>query len=464
MPRKMGRNDPCHCGSGRKYKHCHGRPAKRSPEDDPEKGVAVALGWLEQRHRKALKAELQSLTLEAFWPAEDPDPAEVPGEYWEMIGVNVQEWLLASGELTVKGKRVPVHQLILGPGGPRLGPRQQDYLRQLATRPLRLYEVTESRPGDGLTLVDVIDDDAEPVRVQERTASEVLKAGDLLGTRVMEVGDHFELSGALYPFTDLHARSLRAILSDFLRDMRDENLPEDEFAFEFGHLIVEHWFEQMTLPPTMPQFMDASTGEPLMLTTDYFRILDREALVEKLTACAELEQEDESHWAWIEEGSDGQLRARVSLSIEPPSSDHIELFYRTARLADEGCAWFENLAGDSVEHLQREETDPLDLMDDDDDDMSPVGLIDDLPDISPEQMTRIVQDAMNSAYTSWADEPLPALDERTPREAIATSRGLERVKGLLRSYEEADVELAEEQGRAPVSFQFLWDELGIERN
>jgi uncharacterized protein YecA (UPF0149 family) len=22
---KIGRNDPCHCGSGKKFKHCHGR-------------------------------------------------------------------------------------------------------------------------------------------------------------------------------------------------------------------------------------------------------------------------------------------------------------------------------------------------------------------------------------------------------------------------------------------------------
>ena len=22
---KIGRNDPCHCGSGKKYKHCHGK-------------------------------------------------------------------------------------------------------------------------------------------------------------------------------------------------------------------------------------------------------------------------------------------------------------------------------------------------------------------------------------------------------------------------------------------------------
>lgn len=24
MPKKIGRNDPCPCGSGKKYKHCHG--------------------------------------------------------------------------------------------------------------------------------------------------------------------------------------------------------------------------------------------------------------------------------------------------------------------------------------------------------------------------------------------------------------------------------------------------------
>jgi thiol-disulfide isomerase/thioredoxin len=24
-PKRLGRNDPCHCGSGRKFKHCHGK-------------------------------------------------------------------------------------------------------------------------------------------------------------------------------------------------------------------------------------------------------------------------------------------------------------------------------------------------------------------------------------------------------------------------------------------------------
>jgi hypothetical protein len=27
---KLGRNDPCHCGSGKKYKKCHGAAAARA--------------------------------------------------------------------------------------------------------------------------------------------------------------------------------------------------------------------------------------------------------------------------------------------------------------------------------------------------------------------------------------------------------------------------------------------------
>ena len=30
--KKVGRNDPCPCGSGKKYKHCHGRLGGRSDQ------------------------------------------------------------------------------------------------------------------------------------------------------------------------------------------------------------------------------------------------------------------------------------------------------------------------------------------------------------------------------------------------------------------------------------------------
>ena len=464
MSPKIGRNDPCHCGSGRKFKHCHGRPMQQAPSDDPSKGVELALNWLEQRYRKPFRAEVQTLLFDEFWPLENPDPAEVPEEYWGMININLREWLLASGELTVKGERVPVQALLLGPGGPRLGPRQKDYLKQLAARPLRLYEVTESRPGEGLTLVDIIDEDAEPISVQERAGSQSLRAGELLGARVVEMGAYSKLSGALYPFTRQHSGPLYSMLSEFLDDMREDGATEEECARELAFLIVEQWLAQMALPPPLPEIVDASTGEPLVPTTDHFRILDHEALVGQLAACAELEQDNDAHWLWIEEDGDGQHRVRLSLSIESPTSDCIELFCRTRKLADEGRAWFEALAGDSIKHLRREETDPQDAMEAGIDDRPPSHSAGGPPDISPEEVTRILQESVKSIYADWADKPLPALGDRTPRDAMATSGGLERVKGLLRSYDQSEEQLAREQGRNPVSFQFLWDELGISRD
>lgn len=155
----------------------------------------------------------------------------------------------------------------------------------------------------------------------------------LMGTRVLAVDDHFELSGALHPFSPLHAGELSAALPEFLDNLREQDFNEGEATLELGYFIVERWFEQMTLPAPMPEFVDASTGEPVMLTTDHFRIVDRRMLVEKLDESAELEQQDESHWAWVEECSDGQQRARLTLTIEPPSSDRIQLFCRTKRLA-----------------------------------------------------------------------------------------------------------------------------------
>jgi preprotein translocase subunit SecA len=38
VEKKVGRNDPCPCGSGKKYKHCHGR-VSTGPPQQPQKGA-----------------------------------------------------------------------------------------------------------------------------------------------------------------------------------------------------------------------------------------------------------------------------------------------------------------------------------------------------------------------------------------------------------------------------------------
>jgi SEC-C motif len=63
---KVGRNDPCPCGSGKKHKHCClGREERGS--QSRAVGVALAIDWLGQRHRKALTRALDVGLNRARW-------------------------------------------------------------------------------------------------------------------------------------------------------------------------------------------------------------------------------------------------------------------------------------------------------------------------------------------------------------------------------------------------------------
>ncbi|MDO9011698.1 MAG: hypothetical protein Q7U78_07825 [Gallionella sp.] len=59
------------------------------------------------------------------------------------------------------------------------------------------------------------------------------------------------------------------------------------------------------------------------------------------------------------------------------------------------------------------------------------------------------------------DESIPALDGTSPKQVMATAAGMERVKGLIRSYEAGELKQAEEQQRRVISYGFLWDAVGL---
>ena len=81
--------------------------------------------------------------------------------------------------------------------------------------------------------------------------------------------------------------------------------------------------------------------------------------------------------------------------------------------------------------------------------------------LSSESVGEIVIQGIQEMYVDWADEPLPYLNDKTPREVIQTPKGLEQVKYLLHAYEHSDPEQANAQHRDPVLFAFLWQSLGI---
>ncbi len=460
MTAKIGRNDPCPCGSGAKYKHCHGRPASISSaaaDNDSHAGaVERALAWLTQRHHKALQAAFDDLLLEQLWPEDGPEPANVDEDAWRMLMVNLGEWLLAEGDIEVKGQWREINEYLLGREGPALSPAQQRWIAQLGERPLRLHTVTEVHAGEGLTLVDALDTDAPPLRVQERSGSESARPGMLLGCRVMTVGDHLELSGAIYPFSAL---AEPGTLAAARVELEAEHHPEDR-AYMLGLTIAGAWVHQMVGPHPIPAMVDASSGEPLLLITDHYQVIDAQALTHALAECADVTANSAGGWHREQEGEDGFTRALAAIN-QGKQPGRIEVFYRTQMLADEGRGWFDSVAGDAVRHLTREISDPRGALSNRGRDDKPAAAVP--VDLPPEVIAEAIEKVMLRSYANWADEPIPALGGKTPRQAIESPSGLERVKGLLRSYEDGEAEVARGQGRRSISYQFLWDGLGISR-
>ncbi len=147
----VGRNEPCPCGSGRKYKACHlGKPVGSNV--DPASALLHKVSWwLAQPDNQHRAAELVRL-------AQDEHAGDPPEDLVDQPLVN-DILLFDQGQLArfldVRGPLLPEQEAALG----RVW---------LASR-RSLYEVQAVRPGAGVTLRD---------RLQRRWVVDLLRAAD----------------------------------------------------------------------------------------------------------------------------------------------------------------------------------------------------------------------------------------------------------------------------------------------
>ncbi len=213
--KKTGRNDPCPCGSGTKYKQCCLRQAKPPAVSGHADALPKAMDWLASRHKDAVQDAIDDyffggLDDEAFDRIED-----LPDEMYGVVMLNAMEWLLADGVIEYQGEDREASGLLLGPGGPALTADERRWLESLVGQPLRLYEVLETSPGEGMLLKDVLAPSRPAVYVQEKSGSCYLDPYDLVAVRVVPFDGLHQASGAAYP-------SPRAASWDLIEELRHE--------------------------------------------------------------------------------------------------------------------------------------------------------------------------------------------------------------------------------------------------
>jgi hypothetical protein len=284
----------------------------------------------------------------------------------------------------------------------------------------------------------------------------------VFGARVVPVRDHWEISGAFYSFGE----SGRGIVKEVRQTLATLEATGGATAHSqrlISRGIIATWLTALTIPRLPPILVDRASQEPLMLVTDHYEVLDWSLLARRLGAEPDVDGDRKNGWTRFVAIDDETRRSLLAINIGR-KKNRLECFAQTLRLADGGRAWLERVAGDSIRFLARDMVDPASVIANRGEpkrkrrraERSSASL-------APADLSRFHQDFAERHYHHWADEPIPALGDRTPREAAETEMGRESVVNLLKQYETAEFRRARKEQREPVDFAFLWEQVGLDR-
>ncbi len=160
MTGKLGRNDPCHCGSGKKYKQCHQRLDEEREKAERE---LKTIGQWVSFHTSRLIAQV-------------PEAARPTGD---------DALLNELAVFDLPGGDADVH--ISGTAQPDDSAEVHALARALASSHLSLHECTECKRGRGVRLTDRLTGATQMVWDPELGAS--VDPMEVLLCRVIKVGD-----------------------------------------------------------------------------------------------------------------------------------------------------------------------------------------------------------------------------------------------------------------------------------
>jgi hypothetical protein len=449
---QIGRNDPCPCGSGKKYKKCCLAAAASAPSGTwtqaERQSALIALGRFGWRHE--FDGD-RALAQARFWDAAlQIVPEDERRGVLEQAEAYFQDWFttdfhLESGQTLI--------ELFLQREGRRLRSGELRYLERARLTHLRPYEVVAVRPDEGFDLLDLWA--RKRIPVTERLATRQVVQWNVLAARVMIGPDGAPvLDGVpyLYPARakDDIVKEVRSLHRKFRRRVPGDDV---DFFKRFGRVFFQWWIEHVVMA-SRPQLRTAE-GDEILFANAVFDVRDRGALDGALASHADLERQDDGSYAWFEPGGSEEFRRGLGAFVR--QGDRLVLQTMSKARAERGRAFLEDLAGQAVEYratrfesveraLERRSARPA------------------RPDVEvpPEIQAEVISGYYEKHYRNWVDEPLPALRGQTPREAAQSKTGRPRLVALLKDMESLSARERLE-GRPAYDFGWMWGELGLER-
>ncbi len=463
MKNQVGRNQPCPCGSGRKYKNCCYRR-------DAEAAGIRAQTYPDREWQRIRKAEgsivdaVASFARQRF--GEDfADRAWLEFSAGTMIPKEpltasifipwfVFNWLPSPGRRSLFRARPapePLALTYLAEHGSRLNDYQKSFIQAACREPFSFFVVTAVEPRRSLALRDLLL--GREVTVSERQASELLKRGDVIYARCVSLEGQSILSGmGPVPLSP----DMQGLVLDFRDELkktaRNKGVLDPAYLRSQDALLRSFYFEaaeQILNPP--PPALQNTDGDPLEFVRLHYNLLcSPERALEKLKTLVLPEYQegilDEADFdrsgnllgvslTWQKKGNrlhpewDNTTLGSVEImgdrlevevnSLKRAAKIRHEIGKRLrdqAALVKEERKSVENVLGEQEgQSGSRSGRQPRDR----------------IGEPMPPEFRALLKEKVKAHWEAWLDIRIPALKHQTPRQAARTPEGRERLEALL---------------------------------
>ena len=484
----IGRNDPCACGSGKKYKKCCLVSADNS-DFQYRRFRQVHAGLIPKLTKFAFEIIEPEVVEEAWKEFNDHEAVEDfdPGG---PMNVLFMPWFLFNWIIELKPtgstkfEEMTIAGLFLLDKRNEISSDEEILLRSCIRCPYSLCEIVEVKSGVGMTLFDLIRRIA--YEVLERSASQTLKRGEIIYCATSEVAGLRSNVGtgpyALQPTAKRDVLDLRKWMMDEIGDDSITTAHLHEFEYDIRALYLQI-VRGMFSPPRLAN----TDNDSLLPQKLYFDLESADRAFQGLKSLAEGWSESElldgatvkdglivnAEIPWL--GGSEEARKRLGgpvllgllkidegrLVVEVNSNQRAESIRRLVEERLGETATYKTTLIEPIQSRVEEmwkaaasglssSNDPQDREHSD---------FISFDDAQPE-IRAMMEEVSRQHWESWFDLPVPALNDMTPREAARTEEGRALLESLLLFYENSQADSSQNVLRADISA--LRRELGME--
>ena len=305
-----------------------------------------------------------------------------------------------------------------------------------------LYQIVETNPDEGtLTLKDLLL--GNEMTVHDYGLSKTAQPHCIGCFRVSNIGNFHFVDIAGPPFGPLHTMEVL----DRLKNEKLPAQPTPQWLRENAHIFGRLWdlYDDIAFDSEQMPRLTNTDGDPLVFITAQFGYSDPTVIRRALKRRDDFDyDEDEDIYIWFKEGvqkglvGDTTLLGRIYfqdgfLKAEVNSAQRLDGIREL--LEEAGAVYHTHESQEPAEAMKEARSKPASL---------PIP-----EDEIPEEVRKAIEEKIKNHYIDWLDSPIPALKNKTPRQAVKTAKGAQQVRIMIETIptpnSSADIQVPKQQ-------------------